>query len=331
MAGPSTPRGSGQARGFGSRPAYFASPVLSPASPSWMIPAMEHQAPNTVVDSPQDILLDSGQSTGHATGQSTELSTGQIKSGLTAIEAAKVAGVHPRTIRRAIAAGHLVAPKQDGAYQIDPADLATWQAVHAPQSSPASPVDTPLDSPGDRSVDTRVDSPPDIGQTLEVSGGLSRGQSTGHAHRESSQDRRGEDGRAVAELWRVLEQEHRTALAAKDAQIAQAVADAEAVVTAKDQTIGELSTDVVYLRQHLDQVSEQLEQRSRELAAERERADVIQQLALTRIEALTSVSGDHRQDEPGRAPEPPGRDEGVREGDPASWWSRTWRKVIGSS
>jgi uncharacterized coiled-coil protein SlyX len=127
----------------------------------------------------------------------------------------------------------------------------------------------------------------------------------------------------------VLEQEHRTALAAKDAQITQAVADAKAIVAAKDQTISELSTDVTYLRQHLDQVSEQLEQRSRELAAERERADVIQQLALQRIEALTAAAADQREDSPTAAPEPTGRDEGAAEGHPASWLVSAWRKVRG--
>jgi uncharacterized membrane protein YccC len=130
-------------------------------------------------------------------------------------------------------------------------------------------------------------------------------------------------------LWRLLEQEHLLAIAAKDAQIAQAVADAEAIVVAKDQTIGELSTDVAYLRQHLDQISEQLEQRSRELAAERERADVIQQLALQRIEALTAGLVEQREDAPTAAPDPPGATEGGSEGDPSSWWARAFRKVGG--
>ena len=68
------------------------------------------------------------------------------------------------------------------------------------------------------------------------------------------------------------------------------------------------------LRERFDQQGLELAQRSRELAAERERFDVIQQIALTRIEALTSGSGDHRQDAPERAPEPPGRDKVASEG-----------------
>jgi len=123
-------------------------------------------------------------------------------------------------------------------------------------------------------------------------------------------------------LWRVLEQEHRTALVAKDAQIAQAVADADAIVAAKDQTIGELSTDVSYLRQHLDQISEQLDQSRRELA-------VLHQSTAIRLEALTATVADQRPDASERAPEPPGRDEGAAVGDPSSWWATMLRRVRG--
>jgi len=35
-------------------------------------------------------------------------------------------------------------------------------------------------------------------------------------------------------------------------------------------------------------------------------------------------------DAPERAPEPPGRDEGVSEGHPSSWWARTWRRMTGA-
>ena len=94
-------------------------------------------------------------------------------------------------------------------------------------------------------------------------------------------------------------------------------------MAATTEMVVRLDTEVAYLR-------DQLEQRSRELAAERERADVIQQLALQRIEALTATVADNRQDAPERAPEPPGRDEGVSEGDPSSWWGRTWRRITGA-
>jgi len=45
---------------------------------------------------------------------------------------------------------------------------------------------------------------------------------------------------------------------------------------------------------------------------ERERADVIQQLALARIEALTATTGDQREDASLDAPEAPGSTEGDR-------------------
>jgi len=99
-------------------------------------------------------------------------------------------------------------------------------------------------------------------------------------------------------------------------------------VAATTETVNRLDAEVAYLRDQLDQRGKDLEQRSRELAAERERADVIQQLALQRIEALTATIGDQRQDAPERAPESPGRDDGGLEGDPPSWWSRTWRRKV---
>ena len=125
------------------------------------------------------------------------------------------------------------------------------------------------------------------------------------------------EGTTVAELWRALEEE------------------GKATVAAKDETIGRLAAEVAYLRDRenteITFLREQLDQRSRELAAERERFDVIQQLALQRIEALTATVGDQRQDAPTAAPEPPGRDEAASEDDRASpsWWTRTWRKLVG--
>jgi len=284
-----------------------------------MIPHMDRHPQDTAMDSPQDIVLDDGQSTGHAGGQSSGQSTGQTETGLTATEAARVAGVHPRTIRRAIAAGHLSAPKQDGAYHIDPADLAAWQIVHAPKAPP----DGTVDSPQDRPVDTRVDSPRDAGQGVGHDGG----QSTGQGQGPSTQAVTSQEGSAIAELWRALEVERAEA-------VAEAVASKQAMVDRLSDEVAYLrdrnNTEITYLRERLEHRDLELEQRSRELAAERERADVIQQLALQRIEALTATVADNRQDAPERAPEPPGRDEGVSEGDPSSWWGRTWRRITGA-
>ena len=97
------------------------------------------------------------------------------------------------------------------------------------------------------------------------------------------------------------------------------------------ETVNRLDSEITYLRDQLDQRGQELEQRSRELAAERERADVIQQLALRRIEALTPATDDYRHDAPTAAPEAPGRDGSAREGDPASWWTRTWKRMSGGS
>ena len=95
-------------------------------------------------------------------------------------------------------------------------------------------------------------------------------------------------------------------------------------MAATTEMVVRLDTEVAYLR-------DQLEQRSRELAAERERADVIQQLALQRIEALTTTMADQRESAPERAAEPPGSTQGVSEGDPSPWWTRTWKRMSGGS
>jgi len=145
---------------------------------------------------------------------------------LSAIEAAGVAGVNERTIRRAISAGQLPATKYRGAFRISPTDLAAWQAQHEATAPP----------------DRRADSGPDraTGGQSAVSG----------------------EGTATAELWRLLEDEKRETLTAKDETISRLAAE---VASLRDRD----NAEVVYLR-------DQLDQRSRELAAERERADVIQ-------------------------------------------------------
>ena len=71
---------------------------------------------------------------------------------------------------------------------------------------------------------------------------------------------------------------------------------------------------MTYLRERFDQRGLELEQRSRELAAEREQADVIQQLAFQRIEALIPGRGDHSADAPTAAQEASGSTEGDSEG-----------------
>jgi len=79
------------------------------------------------------------------------------------------------------------------------------------------------------------------------------------------------------------------------------------VIAAKDQTISELSADLAYLRHHLDQVTEQLDQSRRELA-------VLHQSTAIRLAALTPATGDQRPDAPTRAPDALRRDEDPSEG-----------------
>ena len=119
-----------------------------------------------------------------------------------------------------------------------------------------------------------------------------------------------DDGATAARLWRLFEDERTEVVAAKDAMIAR------------------LADEVAYLRERFDQRGLELEQRSRELAAERERADVIQQLALQRIEALTATVAERGEEAPTAAPGAPGGMEAPAEGIP-SWWTRTVRKVAG--
>ena len=221
--------------------------------------------PDTPLDTSLDVHLDSPDSGLDSVQAST----------LSAVEAARVAGVHGRTIRRAITEGQLDATMEGGAYRVSPAALAAWRATRTPKPTPDTGMDTTLD--------TRVD--------------------------------------VQARVQDIVH------------QLAPGMSD---VIAAKDALVERLADEVAYLRVQLDQRGRELEQRgqeldqrSRELAAERERADVIQQLALQRIESLTATVADQREDAPERAPEPPGSTEGAAEGDPSSWWGRTWRRVIG--
>lgn len=125
------------------------------------------------------------------------------------------------------------------------------------------------------------------------------------AHEQSGGSAVPGEGATVAELWRALEEEGR------------------AKVAAKDETISRLRAKIAFLH-------DQLDLRSRELAAEHERFNVIQRLALRRIEVLSATVAEQREDAPTAAPEIPGATEAPAEGDPpASWPARAWRKVRG--
>jgi hypothetical protein len=72
-----------------------------------------------------------------------------------------------------------------------------------------------------------------------------------------------------------------------------------AIVAAKDETISRLADEVVFLRHQLDQ-------RSRELADERERSDVLHREAFARIEAITAgMAPINHDDDDQTAPESP--------------------------
>ena len=105
-----------------------------------------------------------------------------------------------------------------------------------------------------------------------------------------------------------------------------------ALIAAKDDAIAAQREEIAFLR-------EQLDHSRRELAAERERFDVIHREALHRIEALTAGdagAGEPRQDAPlaspaGRSgahgsPRPPG----AAAGEAGSWVAHLWRRVRGS-
>ena len=75
-----------------------------------------------------------------------------------------------------------------------------------------------------------------------------------------------------------------------------------------------LADEVACLRPRFDQRGQELEQRSRELAAGGARFDVIQQPTLHRNEALTATVADQREEDPAAAPEAPGATEAPTEG-----------------
>jgi excisionase family DNA binding protein len=69
---------------------------------------------------------------------SAAVSLGPVRGALTAKEAARVAGVHERTIRRAIARGELAATKQVRIFQITPEALSHYRARHHQPLPPPS-------------------------------------------------------------------------------------------------------------------------------------------------------------------------------------------------
>ena len=144
---------------------------------------------------------------------------------LSAIEAAGVASVNERTIRRAIRAGQLPARKHRGAYRISPADLAVWQA------------DYEAGTPPDRAADTG----PDRVATGHPSGSVLSGE-----------------GATVAELWRALEAEGKATAAATAETINRLdaeVADLRERLTAeRDRAAEERRRFDILIHDHLQRI-----------------------------------------------------------------------------
>ncbi len=93
----------------------------------------------------------------------------------------------------------------------------------------------------------------------------------------------------------------------------------DAMAPTTRELIDQLKEENAYLR-------DQLDQRSRELAAERERFDVLHREALARIPAL--VAG---QDAPvaAREPQREAEPEDTASDAPASWWTSWWHRLTG--
>lgn len=90
---------------------------------------------------------------------------------LTAREAAERAGVHERTILRAIKAGRISATKQAGAYAIDRAALAAWQTRH---QTPDSEQNTTPDDVSGVPRSPRGSTPAELATLRERVAGLER-------------------------------------------------------------------------------------------------------------------------------------------------------------
>ena len=85
----------------------------------------------------------------------------------------------------------------------------------------------------------------------------------------------------------------------RDATVSDRVPDGDATAP----LIAHMREEIRYLRDLVTERDRALEERSRELAAERERSDILQQLALSRIPAV-SAGTDQVDVEADRAPEP---------------------------
>ena len=98
--------------------------------------------------------------------------------------------------------------------------------------------------------------------------------------------------------------------------------------TPTDALIEHLRDEVGFLRAQLADTQAALDQRSRELAAERERFDVLHREALARIPALGGG-----QDAPVAAPVPQHEAQPANAASAASdpWWRRWWRRLVGGS
>ncbi len=97
-------------------------------------------------------------------------------------------------------------------------------------------------------------------------------------------------------------------------------------LTPTNALIDHLRDEVTFLRGQLADTQAALDQRSRELAAERERFDVLHREALARIPALGAG-----QDAPQASPSPRHATEAVEPAGDASvpWWQSWWRHLLG--
>ncbi len=121
-------------------------------------------------------------------------------------------------------------------------------------------------------------------------------------------------GEKIGDTWRVFLESDAATGPRPDVSIPRPDTDRTAAV-APDPLVETLREEVAYLR-------EQLAERSRELAAERERFDVLHREALARIPALGAG-----QDAPQASPEPRHTAEGVEPAGDASvpWW-KFWER-----
>ncbi len=98
-------------------------------------------------------------------------------------------------------------------------------------------------------------------------------------------------------------------------------------LTVANALVDHLRDEVNFLRGQLADAQAALDQRSRELAAERERFDVLHREALTRIPALGAG-----QDAPSAAPAVHHATEPTNAtAEALPWWTSWWRRLVGGS